>query len=217
LCVVSLVGQWRELANGLPSGWRSTGLRLELRDPETADRAAALLGPAQPYRAAPDTLRFSSARDGSATGPDGITRLLARLDEARIGGALALGSTDQTPPPPPRGETLLADAWDQALAGLPSDWSDLYGELTLLSSDYVERAAVLCVQMNPRRDGDRAALRFRCARVAGYGVSPEMARRCFERADLEAIRGTVKVLRALSDTDHVATQGPVWYLGGHTV
>ena len=146
-----------------------------------------------------------------------MIRLLARLDDAGIGGSLALGTTEQAPPRPPRGETLLADAWDKELAGLPSDWSDLLCELTLLSTDYVERAAVLCVQMNPRRDGDRAALRFRCARVAGYGVSPEMARRCLERADLEGIRGTVKVLRALSDTDHVATQGPVWQLDGQTV
>jgi hypothetical protein len=214
---VSLVGQWRELANGLPEGWRTAGLRLELRDRESADRAAALLGPAQPFRAAPDTLRFASARDGSATGPDGITRLLARLDDARIGGDLALASTEQAAPRAQRGETLLADAWDEALAGLPSDWSDLLCELTLLSTDYVERAAVLCIQMNPRRDGLRAALRFRCARVAGYGVSPEMARRCLERADLEDIRGSVTVLRALSDTQHVATQGPVWQLDGQTV
>jgi hypothetical protein len=217
LCVVSLVGQWRELANGLPEGWRTAGLRLELRDREAADRAAALLGPAQPYRAAPDTLRFVSARDGTGTGPDGISRLLARLDEAGIGGALALGTTEQAAPRAPRGETLLADAWDAALEGLPSDWSDLFCEVTLLSTDYIERAAVLCVQMNPRRDGDRAALRFRCARVAGYGVSPEMARRCLERADRESIRGTVKVLRALSDTQHVGTQGPVWQLNGQTI
>jgi hypothetical protein len=71
--------------------------------------------------------------------------------------------------------------------------------------------------MNPRRDGHRAVLRFRCARVSGYGVSPEMARRCLERADREEIRGTVTVLRALSDTQHVATQGPVWQIDGQTV
>jgi hypothetical protein len=214
---VSLVGQWRSLADGLPEGWRTAGLRLELRERESADRAAALLGPAQPFRAEPDTLRFDTARDGSATGPDGVTRLLARLDDARIGGTLTLASSKQAPPRAPRGETLLADAWDTALAGLPSDWSDLLCELTLLSTDYVERAAVLCIQMNPRRDGDRAALRFRCARVSGYGVSPEMARRCLERSDREDIRGTITVLRALSDTQHVGTQGPVWQLDGQTV
>ena len=116
---MSLVGQWRSLADELPEGWRTAGLRLELRERESADRAAALLGPAQPFRAEPDTLRFDTARDGSATGPDGVTRLLARLDDARIGGTLTLASSKQAPPRAARGETLLADAWDTALAGLP--------------------------------------------------------------------------------------------------
>jgi len=214
---VSLVGQWRSLADGLPEGWRTAGLRLELRERESADRAAALLGPAQPFRAEPDTLRFDTARDGSATGPDGVTRLLARLDDARIGGTLTLASSQQAPPRAARGETLLADAWDTALVGLPPDWSDLLCELALLSTDYVERAAVLCIQMNPRRDGDRAAMRFRAARQKGYGVAPEMARRCFERCDAEKIHGTVTVLRVISDSRHVATQGPVWLSAGQTL
>jgi hypothetical protein len=41
-----------------------------------------------------------------------------------------------------------------------------------------------------------------------------MARRCLERLDAEGITGAVRVLRALSDTRPVATQGPVWYVGG---
>jgi hypothetical protein len=44
-----------------------------------------------------------------------------------------------------------------------------------------------------------------------------MARRCFERCDGESIRGSVSVLRALSDTKLVQTQGPVWIMGGRTV
>ncbi len=214
---MSLVGQWRALEEGLPEAWRRAGLRLELRDRDAADRAAALLAPAQPFRAEPDALRFDSARDGTATGPDGVTRLLRRLDDAAIGGSLTLATSEQKAPQPERGVTLLADAWDTALAGLPADWSDLLCELTLLSTDDIERVAVLCIQMNPRRDGQRADLRFRCARSAGYGVSPAMARRCLERCDAEAIRGSVEVLRALSDTQHVGTQGPVWQLDGQTV
>jgi hypothetical protein len=76
---------------------------------------------------------------------------------------------------------------------------------------------VLCIQMNPRRDGKHAAFRFRTARKAGYGVAPEMARRCLERCDGESIRGSVTILRALSDTSLVATQGPVWLLAGKTI
>jgi hypothetical protein len=44
-----------------------------------------------------------------------------------------------------------------------------------------------------------------------------MVRRCFERCDEEAIRGSVQVLRALSDSHLAATQGPVWLLAGKTV
>ena len=44
-----------------------------------------------------------------------------------------------------------------------------------------------------------------------------MVRRCFERCDAEGIRGRVKVLRVLSDTYLVATQGPVWYVDGKSV
>jgi hypothetical protein len=111
----------------------------------------------------------------------------------------------------------LTASWDAAIAGLPADWSDLYVELQLSSTDFVERASVLCVQCNPRRDGQRAALRFRCARVRGYGVAPEMARRCLERCDAERIQGSISILRAISDSKPVQTQGPVWIANGKTI
>ena len=71
--------------------------------------------------------------------------------------------------------------------------------------------------VNPARYGGALAFRFRCARKAGYGASPEMVRRCLERLDENDIRGAVKILRALSDTHLVATQGPVWYVEGKSV
>jgi hypothetical protein len=71
--------------------------------------------------------------------------------------------------------------------------------------------------MNPRRVGDQATFRFRAAQHAGYGVAPQMARRCFERCDEANIRGSVATLRVLSDTHLVSTQGPVWILDGRTV
>jgi hypothetical protein len=182
-----------------------------------AAQASALLGPASPYRAEPTVLRFDSARDGSAQGPDAIARLLRRLDDEHIVGTLTALGSEKAVALVVREFTPLAESWDVMLAELPDDWSDLFAEIQLLSTDYIDRAAVLCIQMNPRRDGDRAALRFRCARVSGYGVSPEMARRCLERSDREGIRGTITVLRALSDTQHVGTQGPVWQLDGQTV
>ena len=68
--------------------------------------------------------------------------------------------------------------------------------------------------MNPRREGERVAFRFRSARRFGYGTSPQMVRRCLERCDAEHLQGSVTVLRALSDTRPVATQGPVWLADG---
>lgn len=214
---MNLVGQWHELQAELPAGWTMVALRLELRDDDTADRAATLLAPAQPYRAEPRVLRLSVALDGSATAPNGMNRLLERLDAANLGGQLRLSGTHTAPVPTEREITSLVESWDTAVAGLPADWSDLYCEFELLSTDYIERAAVLCIQMNPRRDGDRAAMRFRSARIAGYGAAPGMVRRCFERCDDESIRGSVQVLRAISDSHLAATQGPVWLLAGKTV
>src|SRR5207245_11527277 len=135
--------------------------------------AAALVGPAQPYRPKPTVLRFASARDGSASSPDNIARLLRRLDDARISGTLTLTGSVKTAAREELEVTPLAESWERALTGRRPDWSDLLCELGLLSTDYIEPAAVLCIQMNPRRDGTRAAMRFRAARRAGYGVSPQ--------------------------------------------
>ena len=214
---MSLVGQWEDLQAGLPPGWTTVALRLELRDHDAAERAAALLGPAQPYHAEPTVLRFSVAVDGSATAPSGMNRLLERVDAARLGGQLQLSGTHSATARAEREVTSLVESWDAAVAGLPADWSDLYCEFELLSTDYIDRAAVLCIQMNPRRDGDRTAMRFRSARIAGYGAAPGMVRRCFERCESESIHGSVEVLRALSDSHLAATQGPVWLLAGKTV
>ena len=214
---MSLVGQWRTLQEELPEGWIQVALRLELRADEAPARAAALLGPAQPYRTGPNVLQFTSARNGSAPSPDGITRLLKRLDDQRLTGTLDVLGSESAAAPVEREVKPLAAQWDAVLAELPADWSDLLGEINLESSDYVEPGAVLMIQMNPRRVGASTSMRFRCARRAGYGVSPEMARRCFERCDEASIRGTVEVLRALSDTHLVSTQGPVWMIDGQTV
>ena len=94
---MSLAGQWSTLGSELPVGWNRAELRLELRDREPASRAASLLGPAQPFRAEPAVLRLTVTRDGTAVSPDNLTRLLRRVDEARIGGALTLAGTEQAP------------------------------------------------------------------------------------------------------------------------
>jgi len=214
---MSLAGEWKALGSELSAGWSRAELSLELRSPDRMAEAAALLGPAQPYRASPTVLRFEAARDGTAVSADLLMRLLRRLDDARITGTLTLAGTARATVQMEELPPTLAESWRRALAELPPDWSDLLCELELLSTDYIEPAAVLCIQMNPRRDGNRAAFRFRTARQAGYGVSPQMAARCLERCDEASIRGSVKVMHVLSDTRLVGTQGPVWLMSGQTV
>ena len=44
-----------------------------------------------------------------------------------------------------------------------------------------------------------------------------MVRRCLQRLDDEGIPGELRILRVLSDSKPVATQGPVWYVEGKAV
>src|SRR5436305_1956142 len=82
--------------------------------------------------------------DGSALSPDNIVRLLRRLDDARIAGTLTVAGSDKATVRPEPAVSSLAESWRRALAVLPADWSDLLCELELLSTDYIEPAAVLC-------------------------------------------------------------------------
>jgi hypothetical protein len=214
---VRLVDQWHEIERGLPADWGDARLVLTVPDEPRADRAAALLGPINPGRRGKQ-LRFYTARSGAGHRPELVRRLLARLDAERVYGELDLVSSGEPEPAAaPLVRPTLAATWDASLAELPSDWSDAYAELELRSSDHLDRAALLLSPVNPSRYGGKPGFRFRTARRFGYGVSPEMARRALERLDAENIRGTVRILRALSDTRPAQTQGPVWYLGGRAV
>jgi hypothetical protein len=220
LSLVTLVDQWQAIQQTLPEEWGNAQLRLIAPDREQAQRAAVLLSPAHPGRLG-RVVTFFAARRGAGPSPDLVARLVQRLDREGIQGQLKLVGTDVA------AQAAVAAAgdaprsfvsgWEQELAALPDDWSDLYIEVELLSSDYLERAALLLAPLNPARYGGKAAFRARVARRFGYGASTQMARRCLERLDAERIRGTVQVLRALSDTRPVQTQGPVWYVGGRSV
>jgi hypothetical protein len=215
---VPLVEQWREIERGLPPGWSEARLALTIDGEPGLRRAAALLGPLNPGRAG-TTLRFVSGHTGTVAGPQAVSRALQRLDRERIEGRLELVAASDQPAPtvPAQPRSSLAAEWDAATTVLPDDWSDGYAEVVLRSTDQVERAALLIAPLNPLREGERPALRFRFARRFGYGASASMARRCLERLDEEDIRGQLAVLRVLSNTDPVQTQGPVWYVGGRSV
>ena len=215
LRLVRLVDQLNGIEQGIEGKWSSLELELSLADTGLIDRAAALLGPANPGRSG-NKLRFASARHGRGIGPEGLRRLLTRLDNEDIEGKLELLRSEEATSGLTVKETLH-DQWTRALAVLPSDWSDLYVELRFDSTDYLEPAALRLAPVNPSRCHGVATLCFRCARRFGYGVSAEMAARCLQRCDEHGITGTVEILRVLSDTDPVATQGPVWLEAGRVV
>jgi hypothetical protein len=214
---VRLADQWRSIERGLPDNWSDARLLLRVRDESEAERAAAALTPLMPGRSGGE-IRFYTARRGAGASPDAVRRMLRRLDHDGIRGELELVSAGEPEPGVLAVERpRLAEAWDAAVATLPPDWSDLYAELELTSSDHVERAALLLSPVNPARYGGKPALRFRVARRFGYGASAGMVRRCLERMDAEHLKGQLRILRVLSDTDPVATQGPVWYVEGKAV
>jgi hypothetical protein len=209
--------QWAQIEETLDADWAEA--RLSFAPEGSSSEAAAVLGPMQPVRVG-DELRFHVTR--SDGGAERARNTLGRLDRNRIWGMLALidvaaDTPPSTMPAVPAAVTPLADAWDDAISSLPPDWSDLLCELELDSSDHVPRAALLGAPLNPSRVPDATALRFRASGKRGYGVSPQMARRCFERMDAEGITGRIAVLYGLSDTENADTQGPVWRLEGHSV
>jgi hypothetical protein len=214
---VRLADRWRQIERELPGDWSDARLLLRVSDPDEAEHAAAQLSPLTAGRSG-NEIRFYTARRGAGASPDAVRRLMRRLDGDGIRGELELVASGQPEPGVPAVErSRLAEEWDAALATMPPDWSDLYAELELTSSDHLERAALLLSPANPARYGGKPALRFRVARRFGYGASPDMVRRCLERMDEEAINGQVRVLRVLSGTDPVSTQGPVWYVEGKAV
>jgi hypothetical protein len=209
--------QWAQLEETLDADWAEA--RLSFTPEGSSSEAATVLAPMQPVRVG-DELRFHVTR--SDGGAERARNTLGRLDRNRLWGTLALidVAADTTPaamPAPPAAVRPLADAWDAAIASLPPDWSDLLCELELDSTDHVPRAALLGAPLNPSRVPGETALRFRASGKRGYGVSPQMARRCFERMDAEGITGRIAVLYGLSDTENADTQGPVWRVAGRSV
>jgi hypothetical protein len=213
---VALVDQFRELTASLPDDWEVARLRLAVENDGECARAAAVLAPTNPGRHG-RVVSFQTARRGVGLSRERVAALLRRLDQERVHGVLELADVVGSDPTAPDEYLSLAAAWDAEVAALPPDWSHAVGEVTVASSDYVEPGALRLSPVNPYRVGSRPVFRFRVARVAGYGASPEMAHRCFERLDEAAIRGSVRIVNAVSDVFLARTQGPVWYEHGRVV
>jgi hypothetical protein len=208
--------QWMQIEQELGRDWAE--VRLAFAPEGSPAEAAAVLAPLQPVRVG-DELRFHVTRAGGD--PERVRNILRRLDSKRVWGTLALiDATSRAEPGPSRLDTPpagLAAQWGELVTTLPPDWSDVLAELDLDSSDNLPRAALLGAPMNPTRVPHELALRFRVSGKQGYGVAPQMARRCFERMDAEGITGRIAVVYDLSDTANDVTQGPVWRIAGRSV
>jgi hypothetical protein len=216
---MQLVEQWNAVEQALDPRWSDAHLELTIegKSQRTRALALALLAPAGPGSIG-TTIRFYVTRSGAGVGPEAARRLLRRLHEEGIRGTLELVSSDEAVLAPTLARRSLAAEWDAGTGVLPADWSDLLCELELTSSDHVERAALLIAPINPVQAGTgRPRFQFRSAHTFGYGASSGMVRRCLARLDEDGIPGEVRIVRALSDTHPVATQGPVWYIGGKAV
>jgi hypothetical protein len=222
---MALADRVAEIVRGLPRGWGRARLELTVEEPEEADRASLLLASATPGRqGGAFTLYVHGETSGLSPTPGVVKRVVGRLDDAGIRARVRLVAHEEAVAPevpaPTRqdGEPAkLAPSWDGLLRRLPPDWSDLYAEVELDSTDYLERGALLLAPVNPARYGGTTTFRFRSASRKGYGVAPGMARRALERLDDEGLSGRVRVLRVLSDTNPVSTQGPVWRVDGRSV
>ena len=208
---VRVADQLRELESHLPADWADARLVLAVDDTRQIERAAGLLAPLGPGRVG-NRIQLTVSRQGGAA--ERLRRLLVRVDRERIRGRLELVTFSAGVPEAPEARASwlpLEEAWLSAVAALPEDWSDLYAQVELASSDFLDLGALRLAPLNPSRPDRGLALTFRVARSFGYGASSEMARRCMARLDEDGIKARLAILWALSDTKAVATQGPVWY------
>lgn len=212
-----LAEQWNAIEQRLDPRWSDARLELAIEDGTQRTRALALLAPAGPGGMG-TTIQFFATRGGAGVGPEAVRNLLRRLDHEDISGTLGCSASEAAPASAIATRASLATDWDTALAEMPGDWSDLLCELELTSSDHIEPGALLLAPLNPIQDGSgRPGFRFRAAHTSGYGASAGMVRRCLGRLDDAGIPGEVSILRALSDTHPVGTQGPLWTIGGKAV
>lgn len=206
------------MEEALPPGWEDVRLTLTTEQPGDLARASQVLGPMGAGRLG-NSLVLHVRRAGGPQAPEAARRLFRRLDEERIW--CVLRRDDVVAPAAeratPAAHAPLAAQWTAQLDALPAHWGSVLLELELESTDLLPRVALLCAPLNPVRAPGKRAFTCRAARRAGYGASPGMVRRCLERCDQESIRGRLSLLALFPETDNVATQGPVFPVGGHAL
>jgi len=220
IAAVQLAKRFDLLCARLPRGWTQLPVRLVLSDPGQGDRASTVLGPLSPGRSREGFNLRTFAPGQGTPGVDAVRRALAHLDAEGISGRLV---TEEASDPGVRpslvalASNVIEGQWESLSEELPPAWSDVLLELRLASTGDIDRAALLLGPVNPMLQPDGRAFRFRTARTFGYGASTGMTRRVFQRLDDQGVGGSLRVIRVLSDSRPVATQGPVWRIGGRSV
>ena len=197
-----------EILRGLPRGWERARLELTVEEAEEADRAAVILAPAAPGPPG-RTFACTSRRGagGLGTTPDwpgacsrgstgqgirgrlcGSPRHERRRQDAAPSAARPRGSARRSRPPGTR------SCGDCRPTG-----RDLYAEVELDSSDYLERGALLLAPVNPLARGG-PGFRFRAASHAATASRRRWPGAASSGSTTRARGGRLRVLRVLSDT-----------------
>ena len=212
----------RRCVAGLPDGWvdaQAAAAASTTRRSSTARRRCS--APLAAVRARPTASLALPRRDATAAGRgvDGRAAARPRSTASRIAGTLELVVLGRGARRPRRRAAPAADACPSR--GTPRSRRCRPTGATCSARSSSARPTTssarrsISAPINPRRDGDRSALRFRCARTVGYGASPEMVRRCLERCDDdEHPSAGAASLRALSRHAAGADAGPGLADGG---
>jgi len=133
LRLLRLVEQFSDLERDLVDEWAELRFQLAVDDESRAERAVALLAPANPGRRG-RILRFAIDRRGPGIAPEGLRRLLTRLDDESIAGTLKLEGVQQALPEELRTKEKLRAQWELRLSAAPPDWSDIYAQVPTLET-----------------------------------------------------------------------------------
>ena len=208
-----LVWQWGELERELPPDWAECAARGE------GHRTAT---PTAPRRCSAARTRSAAATRCACSSPAAAASAPKRCG-ARCSGSTGRASRDARARRRDGGRDCARAGADDAggrSGTQPCDASrrtgpTCFAELVLRSSDHLEHAALLAAPLNPTR---RRRARSRCAFASRAG-SATARRRDGAPLPRAARRGGNPRRAARSSTssptrDNVATQGPVWRIGG---
>ena len=196
-----LVDQWSRLERG-PA--RTAGERFALRSHRVSRRAAAGGRRARPgeRRVAPGTCSSSRSTAPADRRPGRRPPALPPARPRRGSGASSSCSASREPRPSarPRCVSRAVATVTRGCRGTPRSRRCRPTGATSSARSSSTRATYCRAPRSSAHPSTRPGTRertgfvFRCARRAGYGVSPSMARRCLERCDAEGITGRIRIL-----------------------